>query len=77
MATGLLFLLLAVGLLGVLASCAYGCLPSCAGCMSKGADDIDYFPAKMEAEECMILRMEDYPALQRLRSPQTTRAKVA
>jgi len=64
--------------LGILALCAYiRLIKSCASCVSNGANHIDYFPAKTEAEECMILRMEDYVAQKSLTSEQPARAKAA
>jgi hypothetical protein len=45
-------------ILGVLASCIYAWLLSCADCVSKGANNIDYFRGRTESEECMVLRMQ-------------------
>jgi hypothetical protein len=68
---------LILGLLGVFSSCTYAGLMSCASCVSKNADNIDYFPGETGAEGCMSLRMEDYVVPQSLRGSRTAQARAA
>ena len=77
MATCLISLLLLLGLSSALVSCTCALLMWLARCVSNGANNIDYFQEKMEAEERMILRMEDYVVQTNLTSEQPARAKAA
>ena len=63
--------------LGVLASCIYAWMVSCADCVSKGANNIDYFRERTEAEECMVLRMQDHRVQRSPQNAQSAPAKAA
>ena len=70
-------LILLLLLSGGLALCAYACLRICQSCVSRGADDINYFPPETEAEERMILRVEDFVGRKGAKDRRNTRAKAA
>jgi hypothetical protein len=62
---------------GILVLCTYACLRMCGSCVSRGADDINYSPIETEAEEHMILRLEDSIVRTDARCRCNTRAKAA
>ena len=64
-------LIISVCLLGYFALSAY------IACMSNRANNVKHFEEKMDTEDRMIFRMEDYVAQKNLATVRPTRAKAA